>query len=98
MKMKRLQPIPQAIVLTFGVSAAAGAGTCFPPVRPFVPSDGNAVAEFADLIVKDFEAYINDVQVYFRCLESEHARAFEEARQVSQDYESFLKERGDPDS
>ncbi|MDO6732881.1 hypothetical protein Q4577_22970 [Marinovum sp. 2_MG-2023] len=99
MKMKRLQRIPQAIVLTLSVSGVAGAETCFPSVRPFVPSDGNAVAEFADLVVKDFEAYIKDVQAYFRCLESERARAFEEARQVSQDYESFLNEGGgDPDS
>lgn len=93
MKMKRLQPIPQAIVLTFGVSAAAGAGTCFPPVRPFVPNDSYTAAEFADLISHDFETYIEDVQVYFRCLDQERARAFEEARQVSQDYERFLQER-----
>lgn len=97
MKLKRLQPIPQAIVLTFFVSGGACAETCFPPVRPFVPNDGEAFAEFSDLISQDFEAYIEDVQVYFRCLDNERARAFEEARQVSQDYGRFLKEKGDPD-
>lgn len=96
-KLKRLQPIPQAIVLTILLSGGARAETCFPPVRPFVPNDENAVAEFVDLIGQDFEAYIEDVQVYFRCLDSERARAFEEARQVSQDYERFLKHKGDPD-
>jgi hypothetical protein len=98
MKMKRLQRIPQAIVLTYVASGAAWAETCFPPVPPFVPNDSGAVAEFSDLIGQDFETYIEDVQVYFRCLDDERARAFEEARQVSRDYERFLKERGDPDS
>lgn len=97
MEMKQLQRIPQAILLTFILSGVAGAETCVPPVRPFVPDDLVAVAEFADLINKDFETYIYDVQAYFRCLEDERARAFEEARQVSQDYESFLQMRGDPD-
>jgi hypothetical protein len=32
--------------------------------------------------------------VYFRCLDTERARAFEEARQVSQDYERFLQKSG----
>lgn len=95
MKMKRLQLIPQAILLTLAVAGRADAETCFPPVRPFVPNDGNAVAEFADLIRQDFEVYIEDVQVYFRCLDIERARAFEEARQVSQDYDRFLQKIGD---
>lgn len=94
MKMKRLQLFPQAIVLTFVVVGGAEAETCLPPVRPFVPNDGNAVAKFADLIRQDFEVYIEDVQVYFRCLDTERARAFEEARQVSQDYERFLQKSG----
>lgn len=94
MKMKRLQLFPQAIVLTFVVVGGVEAETCLPPVRPFVPNDGNAVAKFADLIRQDFEVYIEDVQVYFRCLDTERARAFEEARQVSQDYERFLQKSG----
>mgnify|MGYP000179811177 FL=1 len=97
MEMKRLQHIPQAIVLTFVVSGVAGAETCFPPARPFVPNDSVAIAEFTDLISQDFETYIQDVQAYFRCLDEERARAFEEAREVSQDYERFLQSRGDGD-
>ncbi|MCZ4354777.1 hypothetical protein O4H61_19895 [Roseovarius aestuarii] len=45
--------------------------------------------EFAEIIRQDFEYYINDIQAYFRCLDEERARAFEEARQVSQDYGRF---------
>lgn len=97
MEMKRLQHIPQAIVLTLFVSQVAGAETCFPPARPFLPNDTVAIAEFADLISQDFETYIEDVQAYFRCLDEERARAFEEAKEVSQDYERFLQDRGDGD-
>ena len=47
------------------------------------------------IIRQDFEAYISDIQDYFRCLEQERARAFEEAREVSQDYGRFLEMVGD---
>jgi hypothetical protein len=45
---------------------------------------------YADLIRGDFEAYIADVQDYFRCVDEERARAFVEAREVSEDYGRFL--------
>jgi hypothetical protein len=45
---------------------------------------------YADLIRGDFEAYIADVQDYFRCLDEERARAFVEAREVSEDYGRFV--------
>jgi len=51
--------------------------------------------DYADIIRRDFEAYITDIQDYFRCLELERARAFEEAREVSQDYGRFLELVGD---
>jgi hypothetical protein len=66
-----------------------------PPPRPFVPSDSEAVQAYADLIRSDFELYIRDIQSYFRCLEVERARAFEEAREVSQDYGRFLELMGE---
>lgn len=45
---------------------------------------------YADLIRGDFEAYIADVQDYFRCVDEDRARAFVEAREVSEDYGRFL--------
>ena len=45
---------------------------------------------YADLIRADFESYIADVQGYFRCLDAERARAFIEAREVSEDYGRFV--------
>ena len=56
------------------------AGTCYAPDRPFVPADPDTAKEYADLIKRDFETYINDVQAYFRCLEIERGRAFTEAQ------------------
>ena len=41
---------------------------------------------YADLLRSDFESYIADIQEYFRCLDTERQRAFQEAREVSEDY------------
>ena len=78
------------IVLSFVLVGRAGAETCVAPARPFVPNDPKAAQEYRDLIRQDFEFYFHDVQDYFRCLDDERARAFEEARQVSEAYQRFL--------
>ncbi|WP_370743891.1 hypothetical protein [Roseinatronobacter ekhonensis] len=46
---------------------------------------------YAELIRADFETYIANVQDYFRCVDEERARAFAEAREVSEGYGRFLK-------
>ena len=69
---------------------SALAGPCHAPLRPYVPSDLAAARDYADLIRRDFDLYIEDIQTYFRCLEAERARAFEEARAVSEEYSAFL--------
>ena len=71
--------------------AASLASACTPPERPFVPTSREDMRAFADLIRGDFEAYIADVQDYFRCLEEERARTFVEARKVSDEYGRFIK-------
>jgi hypothetical protein len=85
----------QAVALLMLAPVASKAETCLAPVRPFVPSDSQAARDYADIIRRDFEVYISDIQDYFRCLEQERARAFEEAREVSQDYGRFLELVGD---
>ena len=55
-----------------------------------MPQSQDDMRAYADLIRSDFEAYIADVQDYFRCLDAERARAFVEAREVSEDYARFL--------
>lgn len=41
---------------------------------------------YADLLRSDFEGYTADIQGYFRCLDAERQRAFQDAREVSEDY------------
>ncbi|MEL6839860.1 MAG: hypothetical protein AAFP85_11255 [Pseudomonadota bacterium] len=85
----------QSVALLLLVPVASQAGSCLAPIRPFVPSDSQAARDYADIIRRDFEVYISGIQDYFRCLEHERARAFEEAREVSQDYGRFLELVGD---
>lgn len=80
-----------AVFLCIVSSGTATAGSCIAPLRPFVPSDPEAARSYADIIRQDFENYIQDVQEYFRCLDAERGRAFEEAREVSQEYGRFLQ-------
>ncbi|MDZ4065268.1 MAG: hypothetical protein U1E06_00180 [Tabrizicola sp.] len=81
--------IPLALLITVLV-AASPAHACTPPERPFLPTSREDSA-YADLIRGDFEAYIANVQDYFRCLDDERARAFVEAREVSEDYGRFIQ-------
>lgn len=81
----------QAILLLLFLADSAIAETCLAPQRPFVPSNSQAAREYADIIRNDFELYIRDIRSYFRCLEEERARAFEEAQEVSEEYGRFLE-------
>ena len=81
--------IPLVLLITVLV-AGGPALACTPPERPFLPTSREDMRAYADLIRGDFEAYIADVQEYFRCLDDERARTFTEAREVSDDYATFL--------
>ena len=82
--------IPLALLITVLV-AASPASACTPPERPFLPTSREDMRAYADLIRGDFEAYIADVQEYFRCIDEERARAFVQAREVSEDYGRFIE-------
>lgn len=82
--------IPLALLITVLV-AASTAHACTPPERPFLPASRDDMRTYADLIRGDFEAYIADVQEYFRCIDEERARAFVEAGEVSEDYGRFIE-------
>jgi len=85
----------QALAMFILVPDVGSADSCLAPTRPYVPADSQAARDYADIIRRDFETYIQDIQAYFRCLELERARAFEEAREVSEDYGRFLQLVGD---
>lgn len=81
-----------SVLFLFQVLIAAGSAdavSCIAPMRPFVPGDAEEARDYADIIRKDFELYFRDIQGYFRCLEVERARAFEEAREVTEEYGRF---------
>jgi hypothetical protein len=83
-----------AILVLLSVAAcpeALMASPCVAPERPFLPQSSADMRLYADLLRADFETYIADVQVYFRCLDAERARAFTEARDVSEDYGRFQR-------
>jgi len=82
--------IPLALLITVLV-AGGQAHACTPPERPFLPASREDMRTYADLIRGDFEAYIADVQDYFRCVDAERARAFVEAREVSEEYGRFIQ-------
>lgn len=82
--------IPLVLLITVLVTVGT-AHACTPPERPFLPSSREDMRTYADLIRGDFEAYIADVQDYFRCLDEERARAFVEAREVSEEYGRFIE-------
>ena len=84
-----------SVFLLIGFPAGAIAQTCHAPPRPFVPTDPKDVQEYRDLIRRDFETYIAEIQAYFRCLEEERARAFAEARDVSEEYGRLLQITGE---
>ncbi len=83
------------MVLLICVPGPVLAESCLAPPRPFLPNDSQAARDYADIIRRDFEDYIQDIQSYFRYLDEERARAFEEAREVSEDYGRFLQSVGD---
>ncbi len=83
-----------AVALVAALVSKSGAETCVAPIRPYVPSDPHAVAAYVHIIRKDFEFYIQDFQDHFRCLDEERARAFDEARNVSEEYGWFMDAKG----
>jgi hypothetical protein len=85
----------QSGALLICVSGPGFAEACLAPSRPVLPIDSQAVRDYADIIRGDFKDYIQDIQSYFHCLDVERARAFEEAREVSEDYGRFLQLVGD---
>ena len=91
MPARRFLRLVATIMSFIFLGVTAQAETCLAPARPFVPSDPAATREFSDLIRKDFETYISDVQDYFRCMDGERQRAFAEAQEVSQEYGRFIQ-------
>jgi len=71
--------------------AQSDAGFCLPLSPPLLPSDARLMREFADLLRDEFEHYLSEVTLYFRCLDAERDRAWREAAEVTAQYGAFLE-------
>ena len=78
------------LTMVLAALAAGPVHACTPPDRPFLPQARSDMRNHSDLIREDFESYIAQVQDYFRCIDEERARAFVEAREVTEDYARFI--------
>lgn len=76
-------------VLSWG--SASIAGSCLPPVPPWMPTDPDDVRAYADLLRRDAEVYFAEVEQYFRCQDKERRAIFEQARGASKDYARVLE-------
>lgn len=76
-------------VLSWG--SASIAGSCLPPVPPWMPTDPDDVRAYADLLRRDAEAYFDDAEQYFRCQDQERHEVFEQASEFSNGYARVLE-------
>jgi hypothetical protein len=76
-------------ILSWG--SASFAGSCLPPVPPWMPTDPDDVRAYANLLRRDAEAYFDDAEQYFRCQDQERREVFEQVRAVSEDYARVLE-------
>lgn len=77
------------VVLSWG--SASIAGSCLPPVPPWMPTNVHDVQAYADLLQRDAETYFTDVERYFRCLDQERREVFEQVRDFTEDYARVLE-------
>jgi len=71
--------------------AQGHAEPCLPLIPPDLPSDAGLMREFEDLLRAEFEHYLSEVTLYFRCIDAERARAWREAAEVTAQYGAFLE-------
>jgi hypothetical protein len=77
------------VVLSWGTAGIAG--SCLPPVPPWIPTDPDDVRPYADLLRRDAETYFTDVEQYFRCQDQERGEVFVQARKFSEAYARLLE-------
>ena len=73
------------------LQAQGHAEPCLPLIPPHLPRDAGLMREFEDLLRAEFEHYLSEVTLYFRCIDDERARAWREAAEVTAQYGAFLE-------
>ncbi|WP_172623876.1 hypothetical protein [Octadecabacter sp. SW4] len=80
-----------AVMIVLSWSSASIAGSCLPPVPPWMPTNAHDVQAYADLLQRDAETFFTDVERYFRCLDQERREVFEQVRDFTEDYARVLE-------
>ena len=52
-----------AVMVLLSWGSASAAGSCLPPVQPWMPTNADDVQEYADLLRRDAETYFADVAI-----------------------------------
>ena len=73
----------------------AEAQNCLRPIAPYVPERADDIRVYSDILRLGMEACFAKMQRYFRCIDSERAEVFEEARSASEAYGRVLETRDD---
>lgn len=84
-------PLNTTVILLIFLAFPAHSQSCLSPEKPYLPSAGSEVREYADLLRQDFENYLSEVSDYIGCLDQERARAFREAQEVTEQYRRFIE-------
>ena len=72
-----------------GVSQAATALDCLPPIPPASVTDAATRAEYRTEIGQEFTAYFDEAQAYLRCLDAARAEVSEEINRAIHDYQAL---------
>ena len=73
------------------LQAESHAEPCLPLIPPDLPRDAGLMREFEELLRAEFELYLSEVTLYFRCIDAERDRAWREAAEVTAQYGAFLE-------
>ncbi|MCA2007079.1 hypothetical protein [Tritonibacter mobilis] len=82
--------IVMCVLVCLSVGQAAVAQVCLRPIPPYVPEQVEDIRAYSDLLKQDMEAYFDDVQRYFRCIDTERGEVFAEAGRVTEEYGQVL--------
>lgn len=77
-----------------GVSQAATALDCLPPIPPAPVTDAATHAEYRTEIGQEFSVYFDEAHAYLRCLDAARAQVSEEINRAIRDYQALGQ---DPD-
>lgn len=64
----RVASVPMSLAVALFATGGI-AETCLPPLRPYFPDNPRAARVYAEIVRRDFDFYVRDIEAYFRCLE-----------------------------